>query len=110
MCVPVTWGCISTSWPVCLACAVFLIVELRRFPPALQCFAAAVGCAGVIAVIDALPPEIVAGWPAHRFWESAFEESGELLAQLFFLLSFLTVLQGRLAVMERTLRAEGDSP
>ncbi len=89
-----------------LLCAAFLIAELRRFPPALKFFAAAIGCAGVIAVIDALPAEVVAAWPAHRFWESAFEESGELLAQLLFLLSFLTVLHGRLGTMVRLMEAE----
>ncbi len=93
-----------------LVCAAFLIAELRRFPPALRFFAAAVGCAGVVAVVDALPAEIVTAWPAHRFWESAFEESSELLAQLLFLLSFLSVLHGRLGVMERILNAEGTAP
>lgn len=72
----------------------FLVRELRRRSPALHLFIAAVVLIGATSIVDSLPPEL-----EHRlsfFWTSAFEETGELWAELLFLLSFLVVLRGRL--------------
>ena len=88
--------------------AVRLWSELRRFSGALALFGAALVVAGAVIVVDALPESEVAHWPWPRFWSSAYEEIGENLAEMFFLLAFLKVLTGRLKGMQQFLEARDD--
>ena len=74
----------------------FLISELRRAPRALTLFLAAIGLSGIVVVIDALPLDLVSQWPGSPFWDSAFEEMGELWAQFLFLCSFMAAFVARL--------------
>ena len=84
-----------------LVFAAFLVAELRRYRWAPGWFAAAVGVAISVTVIDSLPESVVGQWPMPRFWSSVFEEVAELTAQLLFLLSFLSVLHGKLGEWDR---------
>lgn len=79
-----------------LGLAWFLFSELRRFPGSLWFFGGALVVAASVAVIDALPEARVNTWPMSRFWTSAYEEIGENLAEMLFLLAFLAVLTGRI--------------
>jgi hypothetical protein len=79
----------------------FLFSELKRFPRALWFFVGALLVAAAVAVIDALPEELVRRWPMHRFWTSAYEEIGENLAEMLFLLAFLAVLVGRIGWLKQ---------
>jgi hypothetical protein len=79
-----------------LAFAALLLPELRRWPPALALFAAAAVLSLGVVMIDSLDDATLRQWPWWRFWDYPFEEIGELWAQLLFLLSFLSVLHGRL--------------
>ncbi len=74
----------------------FLLAELRRYPWSLAFFVAALLLTLSVAVVDSLPERLMEGWSWRRFMTSAFEEVGENTAQLLFLLSFTTVLHGRL--------------
>ena len=78
-----------------LIVAVFLWRELRDWPWAARLFSAALILTAVVLVIDGMGWPEVRHWPMRRFWTSVFEETGELWAQLLFLLSFLIVLAGR---------------
>ena len=83
-----------------LAFAVLLVRELRRWPPALALICASFALGLAVVVIDALPDATIRAWPLHTFWDYPFEEVGELWAQLLCLLSFLTVLHGRLGQLQ----------
>ncbi len=71
---------------------VFLLREIRRHRAALAMFLIGVALAGATTTVDSLPRDIE---PAY-FWTSAFEEVGEIWAQLLFLLAFLLVVHSRL--------------
>lgn len=91
-----------------LGLAWFLFSELKRFPRSLWFFGGALVVAASVAVIDAMPEELVRGWPAHQFWTSAYEEIGENLAEMLFLLAFLAVLVGRIGWLKRRVEEDGD--
>ncbi len=74
----------------------FLVGELRRWPPSSLLFAAALVLTLATIVIDSLKGSAMRDWPFRLFWDYAFEEVGEIWAQLLFMLSFLIVLHGRL--------------
>jgi len=86
-----------------LGFAWFLFGELRRQPLSLVFFAAALLLALSFMVVDSLPKPVTRSWPLGRFWTSVYEEGAELWAQFLFLLSFLTVLRGRLKQLTREL-------
>lgn len=87
-------------YAVGLAFATLLVRELRRWPPAaaLLCTSFALGLA--VVVIDSLSDATLRSWPLATFWDYPFEEIGELWAQLLCLLAFLTVLHGRLGLLQ----------
>lgn len=76
----------------------FLVSELRVGYRGLLLFGLAVAVAASVTVVDSLPKDLTRQWPLEfrRFLTSVFEESGEIWAQLLFLLSFLSVLKQRL--------------
>ena len=82
-----------------------LLTELRRHMPSLWLFLGAIAAAAVIVVIDALPKETVRAWPMPMFWNSVFEEMGEQLGQLLFLLSFLVFLSAQIREIGRPSEA-----
>lgn len=90
-----------------LVFTVFLVAELRRRPLALILFGAAIGLTFVIVLIDSLPHKIPHSWPLGRFWTSIFEEGGENFVQWLFLVSFLLVLDTRLAKVGAAPAAAG---
>lgn len=71
---------------------VMLVREFRRHRSALVMFLAGVVLAALTTTVDSLPRDIEPGY----FWTSAFEEVGEIWAQLLFLLAFVVVLHSRL--------------
>jgi hypothetical protein len=77
-----------------LVLAAFLAGELRRRPAAIVAFAGAIVLIGATSFVDSLPRDIEER--ISYFWTSAFEEIGELWAQLLFLVSFWLVLDLRL--------------
>lgn len=79
-----------------LGLAYFLLVELRQRPLSLVLFGAGVGVAAASVVVDTLAKDITQEWVFGQFWTSAFEEVGELWAQMLFAFSFLLLLDGRL--------------
>lgn len=81
----------------------FLFAELRRQPLSLVFFGAALLLALSFMIVDSLPKPVTRSWPLGRFWTSVYEEVAELWAQFLFLLSFLTVLRGRLKQLTREL-------
>ena len=80
-----------------LVFAALLVGALRRWPPAATLFGSALALTLAVVVIDSLEDEVLEGVRFAEFWDYAFEEVGELWAQLLFLLAFLVVLRGRLA-------------
>ena len=82
-----------------LVLMVFLVSELRVARSGLLLFVTAVAIAASIVVVDSMPKDITSQWPLQfrRFLTSVFEEGGEIWAQFFFLLSFLSVLRERLS-------------
>ena len=56
---------------------------------------AAVVLSALIVIEDGLDPAVRDRLPLPGFWDTAFEEIGELVAQLCFALSFLTVFRER---------------
>ncbi len=91
-----------------LVLAARLWPELQRYRAALAMFGTALAVAVAVAAVDALPEAEVARWPWRRFWTSAYEEIGENLAEMFFLLAFLQVLIGRLKALRTALEARND--
>ncbi len=91
-----------------LGLAWFLFSELKRFPRSLAFFGGALVVAASVVVIDALPEALVRSWPMYRFWTSAYEEIGENLAELLFLLAFLAVLTGRIGWLRQQVREVAD--
>lgn len=92
-----------------LVCAVFLLRQLKRNPPALPLFLSALILSLVIVVMDSLRGEISYNLPMADFWNYVFEEIGELWAQCLFLLSFLVVLRARLTPSTETARLDAGS-
>ena len=74
----------------------FLLREMTSCRQALILFVVALSMSGVIVVVDSLDEDLIARRPLPGFWDSVFEEVGEIWAQLLFALSFLCVLHGRL--------------
>ena len=79
----------------------FLLAELRRHRLALVLFAGGVMVAAASVVVDTLAKDITREWVFSRFWTSAFEEVGELWAQMFFAFSFLVLLDERLRHLDQ---------
>jgi hypothetical protein len=78
-----------------VAAAAFLLSELRRRRSAVIAFGAAVALIAATTFVDSLPRDIEES--ISPFWTSAFEEIGEIWAQLLFLVAFWLVLDLRLA-------------
>ena len=74
----------------------FLLAELRLRRLALGLFGGGVLVATASVVVDTLDKSITREWPFHHFWTSAFEEVGEIWAQMLFALAFLVLLDARL--------------
>jgi len=74
----------------------FLLGELRRRPLSLVLFGTGAAVAAASVVVDTLAKDITREWIFSQFWTSAFEEVGELWAQMLFAFSFLVLLDGRL--------------
>ncbi len=89
-----------------LSLGALLLAELRSDRRALVLFATGVLIATASVVVDTLDKDITRQLPFYRFWTSAFEEIGELWAQLLFALSFLVLLDARLG----RLGAAGNRP
>jgi hypothetical protein len=79
-----------------LVATAFLVRELRERPLALGLFASGVVLAAAVTVTDSVRGEIAYAWRHGWFWNYVFEETGELWAQLLFLLAFLLLLHDRL--------------
>jgi hypothetical protein len=73
-----------------------LLDELRARRVSLGLFAGGVVVAAASVLIDTLDKSLTRQLPFPDFWTSAFEEVGELWAQLLFGLSFLVLLDDRL--------------
>ena len=81
----------------------FLLAELRRRPVALGLFIAALTLTLSVVIVDSLSDSVIQRWPAWRFWDYIFEEGGECVAQLLFMLCFLRLLHGRLEMISNKL-------
>ncbi len=75
--------------------AVFLIRQLYHWPLSLVFFGAALALALATVTVDSLGLSHTRRWPLGVFWNSIFEETGEIWAQYLFLLAFLVLLRRR---------------
>lgn len=82
-----------------LVVTVFMWQELRCHRGASILFVMALVMTLPTIIIDSLRDSALQLWPQWRFWDYAFEEVGEIWAQLLFLWSFVVVLHGKLGRM-----------
>ncbi|MEE3332350.1 MAG: hypothetical protein VX246_15895 [Myxococcota bacterium] len=83
----------------------FLLAELRQRTSALVLFGVGVAVATASIIVDTLAKDITREWIFSKFWTSAFEETAETWAQMFFAFSFLVLLDWRLARLDGLVEA-----
>ena len=92
-----------------VAFALVLMQQLRRHRLALWLFLGAIAVSAAIVVVDIVPEEMVQTWPWPMFWNSVFEEAGELCGQLLFLLSFTLFLLAQVGEIRQFGMSAGEN-